>query len=117
MTKREKFLTGKIDGCDHEYIEYNDRRRGGGEKWLACRYCNITRIPMNYDFSTWKGFGVLWNWASKQEWFGEVALALNHHEPDSEGIYHKDCMNDINMFYINPDRFATAIYDYLSEAK
>lgn len=60
------------------------------------------------DFSTWFGFGELWEWSKEQDWCKEFRqIYLN--KAASEGV--------IVAFLINPDRFANAVYEFLKEAK
>ena len=70
-----------------------------GECWLS---------NMNYlenDFFTWTGFGLLWEWATKQEWW-------NHFMNDQSG---KMVCFEVSYHLINPTNFANAIYEFLKE--
>lgn len=100
--KRDKFLTEAMGECWHEAkCSYND----GWSIDYECR-CGLRwpeeDSPPNTDFSTWEGFGKLWEWSQQQKWW---AGFLNSDE----------CGNDyvINTFYINPDKFANVVYEYL----
>jgi len=55
-------------------------------------------------FSEWEWFGLLWEWAQKQEWWIN-ALEL------------WDCSHGymISFRLIHPDRFADALYQFLKE--
>jgi hypothetical protein len=53
------------------------------------------------NFSTPDGFFKLWNWAKEQEWFWE-------------GVFHR-LDYQVPELFINPDRFADAVYAYLKE--
>ncbi len=57
------------------------------------------------DFSTWTYFGVLWEWAQKQEWWEELCATM---EGWSTGHY------DL-LLLIQPDRFANIVYKFLKE--
>jgi hypothetical protein len=111
--KINKFLNEQMGFLWHD-IEFED------EGWI-CTTCKVDGHNTDYEFmfhrninfNTENGFFKLWNWAIKQDWFGEVALALNHHLKFF-GSYHEDSMKDIGTYYINPDRFSKAIYKYLS---
>ena len=62
-----------------------------------------------FDFSTWEGFGKLWEWAKKQEWWLKFGEGLSNKQLCSEisrGL-------QIDESIINPDRFADALYDFL----
>ncbi|MFH1897053.1 MAG: hypothetical protein ABH886_02255 [Candidatus Desantisbacteria bacterium] len=100
MTKeeRDKFLTEQRGECWHEWSDpYSN----------VCDKCNnITMDRENDDFSTWEGFGVLWEWAKKQEWWGDEFQKCS-----------SDMENPITYIYedlINPDRFADAVYKFLN---
>ena len=66
--------------------------------------------PYN-DFSTWQGFGKLWEWAIKQEWwqsFGDTVVYADHVDFD---------VTICNLeHFIHPDRFADAVYAFLKES-
>jgi hypothetical protein len=70
-------------------------------------------IPMQVNFSTWQGFGLLWEWSNKQEWFWlftcKQMFSENSDAPfekcDDDGNFHKGI--------IHPSRFADALYEFL----
>lgn len=92
-TERDKFLTKVMGECWHKselFIDdYHDQ-----VDW-RCAYCTITNLNNN-DFSTWAGFGKLLTWCKEQ---------------DDEFL----CKNEMCLAYLTPDRFATAVYNYLKE--
>jgi len=102
--ERDKFLAEAMGECWHE------------SNWgqTNCKHCGRTNDPRYFDFnaqnssfSTWEGFGKLWEWAQKQEWWTYIGFIGNYTEQNtSVEFLHKDCI-------INPDRFADAVYDYL----
>lgn len=53
--------------------------------------------PDQEDFSTWEGFGKLWEWAKVQEWWGTFIIQKQF----------------IWLDIIHPDRFANAVAKYL----
>ena len=54
------------------------------------------------DFSTWEGFGLLWEWARKQEWWKrEFSIKFTENE------------RWVDDMHINPEKFAMAIYNFL----
>ena len=67
---RDKFLTETMGKCNHKWtinIPPND--------WLGtcyqCRRCGKLSVRQQLgtiDFSTWQGFGKLWEWARQQTW-------------------------------------------------
>ena len=80
--ERDKFLTESMGECWHEFSN---------------------------NFSTWEGFGKLWEWAVKQEWFSDF---LKH----AEKIMKMPITGWIEYF-VQPDRFADALYKFLKEKK
>jgi predicted glycosyl hydrolase (DUF1957 family) len=84
-TKRDKFLTEAM-----------------GDYYQLFQFPN-----QNTNFSTWKGFGKLWNWAQKQNWWGVGLMGME--------VY--DGMIKIPIHFIHPDRFADAVYTYLKEGR
>jgi hypothetical protein len=70
----------------------------------CCDKCNdkdMSELSFS-DFSTWDGFGKLWEWAIRQlQWFGHFV-----EQSGSLGA----CLH---VSLIDPDHFANAIYEYL----
>lgn len=104
-----KFLTEAIGECWHEL-------EGKFEEviWIyKCTKCGYkeTEPVLNIhgwqnDFFTWIGFGKLWEWAGNQEWF---PFFIN-------GEFFGSCGGVSFNFarnFINPERFAIAIAEYL----
>ena len=102
MSDRDKFLTEAMGECWHEQHIKNDKHI-----WCICgeeftRGCDLREhIAWRVEnFSTWEGFGKLWEWAPKQEWwqdwFGNNYIRI--------------------WYFIDPDRFADAVYEFLKEA-
>lgn len=111
---RDKYLTEAMGLCWHEYNE---------DKW-GCFKCGVNAYmikghwlgtpkghsifkPINPDFSTWQGFGTLWEFAIKQEWWFQFKVR-NNHIPN-----HK--LYGFNLDLINPDKFADALFSFLKE--
>lgn len=93
-TERDKFLTEAM-GCPwHEVVSINNF-----EVTCSCGMSAFMNPCDNLNFSTWDGFGKLWEWAQKQGWWIKIMLRFQ-----DEGFYH----------YIQPDRFADAIYQKLA---
>jgi hypothetical protein len=100
MSERDKYLTEAMGECWHE------------SDWgqTICKHCRRTNDPRYFDFdeqnktfSSWSGFGKLWNWSQKQEWWMEF-----------KNWYI--CRNKVTFEYlIHPDRFADAVYEFLKE--
>lgn len=60
------------------------------------------------SLSTWEGFGKLWEWAQKQEWWLVFVIKHTYAETKQEMTAPLTCI-------INPDRFANAVYECLKE--
>jgi hypothetical protein len=114
--ERDKFLTKLIGNCWHEFINGQSSH---------CKYCNrIIRMIdfkcyenfIDNNFSTWKGFGNLWEFCCGYEYEIEQKIGqdwwmdfLKQHQPFG---YFMD-LNFMDLIY--PDRFADSIYKYLKE--
>ena len=102
---RDKFLTEAMELCWHDLVKV-------GKYQMACFKCGKAKqFALNPDFSTWQGFGQLWGWAIKQDWFREfkMLLFLSH----GKTCYEVDAF----LSFVNPNRFADALYEYLKEIK
>lgn len=108
MTERNKFL---MEALGYEQKESAiDLGLGLGSMfsgvWWVKEECKRSSIT---DFSSWAGFGELWEWANEQKWwytFLNNDLMRLHVGDYSEYEYF-----DTKM--INPDKFATAIHKHL----
>lgn len=100
--ERDKFLTEAMGECWHEVLRPMDTIP-------HCKKCGIRLFldtQDNSDFSTWPGFGKLWEWAMQQEWFPEwIGWA--------KGPGYAIAYLDIDL--LHPDRFADALYNFLKE--
>ena len=56
----------------------------------------------------WNFFGLVWGWATKQEWWLEW---VSHFDADS----HNDAFDMIDVSLINPYRFPELVVDFLRE--
>ena len=96
MSREEvnKYLTEAMGECFHVWdiveIPYT-------ETLHDCRKCGVDTY-VSQDFSTWQGFGVLWEWAQEQEWWSEF-LSLPFKLTD----------------FINPISFSEAVYTFLKD--
>jgi hypothetical protein len=106
--ERDKFLIEMMGECCHEWIKVDEYDMGTAHR--QCSKCKIEYWPLDggytklsTDFSTWEGFGKLWEWAQKQDWF-EWFVYKNSY--DALALL-------IKTWTIHPDRFADAVYDYL----
>jgi len=98
-TKRDEFLTEAMGEhyWDHECDE-------------ADCSCHEDRM----DFSTWPDFGKLWEWAQGQEWWGVFGDDIVYGESEIAHEKHQCRISDLEYF-IHPDRFANALYEFLKE--
>jgi hypothetical protein len=114
--ERNKYLTEKMGVCWHEWDW--QRSSTGMPSVHAPMWCSKCKSYSNgkdvcRDFDTWVGFGLLWEWANKQEWFWlftcKQMFSENADAPfekvDDDGNFHKDI--------IHPTRFADALYEFL----
>lgn len=93
--ERDKFLTEAIGCLWHQQI-YPDN---GGSAMCSCGSpAHCCYYVKNDDFSTWTGFGKLWEWSSVQPWWADT---------------YPDGM--IPEMFIQPDVLSTAVYQYLKE--
>lgn len=91
-TERDKFLTEAIGEKPYRrFFVSTDRQGGSGDGYYA-------KDGVKNDFSTWPGFGKLWEWAGKQGFWLKMMQRYQQ-----EGFYH----------YIHPDRLADDVYAYL----
>lgn len=102
--ERDKFLTEAMGLCWHDSVTNE-----------TCDNCGITAdvnmpnyVPpfqgkwLRIDFSTWAGFGALWEWAQKQEWWDEFMI-------HSKFTYSYESAETL----INPTVLSYAVYEYL----
>lgn len=59
--------------------------------------------PKNNNFFTWEGFGKLWEWVHNQKWWDKFRVCPQRYYIDWSDTY------------VNPERFATAVYNFLKE--
>jgi hypothetical protein len=108
-TERNNFLTEAILNCNHDYEDI-ERPYGYGEfdTILICSKCGKEKYHF-IRFSTPDGFFKLWNWAKEQNWWEQFLIK---HCQASQYTHIA-----IDIKYINPDRFANVIYEFLKEQK
>lgn len=101
-TARDKFLTEAMGECWHESTTYSGTV-GCASIW--CPKCKKLFNKTNFiDFSIWKGFGKLWEWAQGQEWWS-IFWDLIARQPNPA------------EWFIHPDRFADAVHKFLTKDK
>jgi hypothetical protein len=67
-------------------------------------YFEFAEPKKGINFSCWQKFGMLFEWAQKQEWWVDFYYVYSKNADPSEILRH-----------INPDIFADALYMYLKE--
>ena len=104
----DKFLT-EIMGerwFEHKSI-YGIEHSASGDKFM---YQTVTPN----DFSTWDGFGKLFEWAIKQSWWKDF-------EYDYSQTFYviNSCVEHrkFSLSLINPNNFSNSIYEYLKGIK
>ncbi len=109
IEERNRFLTETVLGkC------YHDLRFTGGDlcRWI-CRKCKKESryFENSPSFSTWQEFGLLWEDAIKRDdWLEFLHFLTTVVHPEDE--YPPD-MFYIHVHHIDPDRFATALFEFL----
>lgn len=76
-------------------------------------------IPTHIEYAfkgseegSWGAFGIVWEWATKQEWwnyFQDMVVG------DTDVYENGEFTEYIDINLINPTNFAKAIYEYLKE--
>lgn len=91
--ERDKFLT-EVMGLKATYLlcDY---------KTQLDQFAN--KMP---NFSTWEGFGKLFEFCQKQEWW----RTFSHHK-----LFETSSNFVIPELIVNPDKFANAVYEFLKE--
>lgn len=89
-----KLLTEKMRLCWHDFDE-----NAANETFTRCSKCKKYRSQMksdyqeNHVFNNWADFGLVWEWASKQEWWKDFLKSMSEcamtYEIFNQGIaYH-----------------------------
>jgi len=109
MSDRDKFLTEAMGECWHGISDYSEKEQ---------------------NYSTWQGFGKIWEWAKVQEWWGDFIYYKQSMFTVSKGEIlggtasnpvYEHVINVDSKFLakiidlINPDTFADALYEFLKE--
>ncbi len=132
--ERDKFLIEAMGLCWHNIVD-----NPSGQTMGICIKCKGLFHALhtsdwfpkafNPDFSTWLGFGKLWEWTSKQEWWGDFWNWIYDKECDyySHSTDGKEISQDYfwgkiftgefgkDKSLICPNRFANAIYEWWKE--
>lgn len=112
---RDKFLTEAMGECTHP--ELFDSKAYQGRK--ICRECGrIDSLCHTIDFSTWTGFGKLWEWGQKQEWWESFIIEGDFTHSWGTGLIpseHEASWITAMLDIVNPTNFANALYEFLKE--
>lgn len=76
-----------------------------------------SRRPFPINFSTWEGFGCLWEWCQKQTWITDFVMSRwciskSQDKETYDFIRVNGCFPPED---INPDLFADVLYSFLKE--
>lgn len=130
--KRNTFLTIQLDHkCVPDLRPERSWGRGNVPLCLICRnwmewmvlegdeiisVSDASReVYKEINFSTWEGFGQLWEWSKQQSWFEDFLNICDVGEYISTKEMDGGFTVDIQMEFINPDVFADAVYEFLSD--
>lgn len=100
MEEISKFLTEAMGECWHEWPDRSTPCVKCGQR------SSMSTIGMHDNFLTWGGFGKLWKWANKQEWWGQFL-----HERIEDDIQK----GMIFLELIHPENFAKAVVGFLQK--
>jgi hypothetical protein len=117
---RDKFLTEAMEKCWHG-VDKEDKHTS-----IRCFKCNKfldgywVVTPKNtaefqisnkefIDFSTWQRFGELWEFVIRQKWLNDFLDVVGH--------FYTGYECNIETEFINPDRFANAVYEFLKQGE
>ncbi len=116
MTREEidQYLTEAIGECWHYWQDSTWYGVGAMRVDYFCSKCKQRQTteqnyerkpnkpPQANDFSTWEGFGKLFKWAQKQDWWQSF---ISYTEDLEGGV----------IYWVEPERFATILYNFLRE--
>lgn len=107
-----KYLTEAMGECWHE-VSQKHIYYGGCGRCIHCKKIVSVKYQshecVRVDFTTWTGFGKLWEWATKQDWWPDFA--------QDHCWYNPNYYVFIKCGLINPTTFAKAIYEFRKEPK
>lgn len=109
--KRDKFLIEQMGECWHEWYWFDHHRHVCKHCEMRAEYSDYSELKIkttNPDFSTWEGFGKLWEWSQRQEWFEQLVYEAHQriaHRANQEHLWLEP--------WIQPDAFADSVYAFL----
>lgn len=107
---RDKFLTEAMGKCWHEKYEHFESTFEDRYDKYKCKQCHressyTPHLP-RMNFSTWKDFGNLYEWARKQSWWNQFAgNNLGTWSQNGKVVF-------IQENFIQPDKFSDALYEW-----
>lgn len=109
--ERDKYLWEKMGKCWHEWFgEYQSWTCAKCRKNFLCEEKDLNFH--NPNFSTWTMFGMVWEWARKQEWW----IQFVHEDLYDYDSPKGNCccgQKDFDFNLIHPERFGNALYQFL----
>ena len=110
---RNQFLTEKMGLKYHKVIrEFNEFGYLTYECSCGLTYSWHQQCGENINFSTWEGFGKLWEWCLKQEWWDDFVFTnASGYAPHAKYQWY------LSQHIIHPDRFADAVAKFLGWKK
>ena len=98
-----KYLTEAMGECWHAW-DFQDMPF----RCIKCKEYHPESGGINNDFSTWEGFGKLWEWSIKQPWWNDFVKYLDTPTVQCNDVLHVDSR------VVNPEIFASTLYDFLN---
>ncbi len=135
MDEINKFLTEAMGNCWHRRLCYEEALslRDTLYNWvdfdkspMDTWYCSCGRIAMSnmhmiddhvthyqIDLATWDGFGKLWEWSNKQDWWKQFNGSIYFAK---ETVFDEIDVDEVIYWdYINPENFSKALFIFLKE--
>ena len=111
MSADRKLLTEAIGNCWHEWPDlYNDGMLSKHDQCTKCGKYRDEALNELIDFTSWIGFGVLWEWANKQEWWAD--FIYNYYN-----VHNYKISLSVTLKIVNPTKFSAAVYEFLKDKK
>lgn len=80
--------------------------------WLTRKMWGDVSLNEFWPWGEWEKFGVVWEWAAKQEWWVKfITYALNHEADPIDEIKVSDFCTQL----VDPTRFLKLVTDFLRE--
>jgi hypothetical protein len=122
MTDEELFYKLEPDGCWHDIISNPDGTTLGkckkcGRLFHAIHLSDWNPDEFNPDFTTWEGFGWLWERCIEKDWWEKFTMFI--YKKDVYPIDWSWAMNGyaIHQYLINPTRFRDALKEYFERGE